>query len=309
MTRKSKARLTLGPLLFNWPAEHVRSFYARIAREAPVETVCLGEVVCPKRAPLLAAALADAAECLLAAGKEVVQSTLAMVLDERDMASVTAITGEAIAGSSDFPVEANDMAAIAALQGRPHIVGPYINVYNEGTLRCLARGGATRVCLTPELGREAIVPLAATGAAELEVQVFGRLPLALSARCYHARAHGLHRDNCRYVCAGDTDGMAVETLAGEPFLAINGIQTLSSAYCSLLDELRDLQSIGVHHFRLSPHDTDMVAVARLFRAVLDRRTSAGAAQAKLAALLPEATFCNGYYHQRAGLAKVETEAA
>jgi len=140
MTGRPTARLTLGPLLFNWPAEKVRAFYARIAREAPIETVYLGEVVCPKRAPLLAAALADAAEWLLEAGKEVVQSTLAMVLDARDMAAV-----EAVIGSSEFPVEANDMAAIAALQGRPHIVGPHINVYNEGTLRWLVGGGAMRL--------------------------------------------------------------------------------------------------------------------------------------------------------------------
>ena len=103
--------------------------------------------------------------------------------------------------------------------------------------------------------------------------------------------------------------MAVETLDGQPFLAINGIQTLSGACCSLIDELEDLQAIGVHHFRLSPHDTDMVAVAGLFRAVLDRRMSPGTGQEKLAALLPEATFCNGYYHGRQGLAKVEWEAA
>jgi collagenase-like PrtC family protease len=30
----------------------------------------------------------------------------------------------------------------------------------------------------------------------VEVQIFGRLPLALSARCYHARAHGRTKDSC-----------------------------------------------------------------------------------------------------------------
>jgi collagenase-like PrtC family protease len=44
-------RLTLGPLLFNWPAERWRDFYARIADEAPVDRVVLGEVVCSKRQP------------------------------------------------------------------------------------------------------------------------------------------------------------------------------------------------------------------------------------------------------------------
>ena len=54
-------KLTLGPLLFNWPVEQVAEFYGRIAKLAPVDTVCLGEVVCPKREPLLGEALAEAA--------------------------------------------------------------------------------------------------------------------------------------------------------------------------------------------------------------------------------------------------------
>jgi len=37
--------LTLGPLLFNWNPEQRRDFYARIADEAPVDCVYLGEVI------------------------------------------------------------------------------------------------------------------------------------------------------------------------------------------------------------------------------------------------------------------------
>ena len=51
----SKARprmnLTLGPVLFNWPVGRWVDFYARVADEAPVDRVCLGEVVCSKRQP------------------------------------------------------------------------------------------------------------------------------------------------------------------------------------------------------------------------------------------------------------------
>jgi len=299
MTTTGKAKLTLGPLLFNWPADRVREFYGRIAEEAPVDTVYLGEVVCSKRAPLLGPALAEAAERLCAAGKEVVASTLALVLDAKDMAMVTAA-----ADDETLLVEANDTAALAQLAGRHHTIGPYINVYNEGTLACLAENGAMRVCLPPELHRGAIAALAASGHAELELQVFGRLPLALSARCYHARAHGLHKDNCRYVCSEDPDGMPVETLAGEPFLTVNGIQTLSNSYCNLIHELGDLMEIGVRRFRLSPQDGDMIAVARLFRKTLDGVMEAKDADAELAALLPEIAFSNGYYHRREGLALI-----
>ena len=44
--------LTLGPNLFNWAPEKWRDFYFRIADEAPVAVVYLGETICSKRAPL-----------------------------------------------------------------------------------------------------------------------------------------------------------------------------------------------------------------------------------------------------------------
>ncbi|MCP3056298.1 U32 family peptidase, partial [Aurantimonas sp. LRZ36] len=36
-------RLTLGPVLYNWPADEWSDFYARIADEAPVDRVVVGE--------------------------------------------------------------------------------------------------------------------------------------------------------------------------------------------------------------------------------------------------------------------------
>ena len=49
---RRNAKLTLGPVLFNWAPEAWRDFYFRIADEAPVSTVYLGEAICSKRAPL-----------------------------------------------------------------------------------------------------------------------------------------------------------------------------------------------------------------------------------------------------------------
>ncbi|MFQ5346640.1 MAG: U32 family peptidase [Rhodothalassiaceae bacterium] len=289
--------LSLGPLLFNWPPERVRALYDGIAGSAAIGTVHIGEVVCAKRAPLLAGALAEAVARLAAAGKEIVLSTLALPADARELAAM-----EALVRDAGGLVEANDVAALALLEGRPHAVGPFINVYNEGTLATLAENGAVRVCLPPELDRQTIATLAATGLAEIEVQVFGRLPLALSARCYHARAHGLAKDNCRFVCGEDADGMMVETLDGEPFLAVNGIGTLSYSYRCLLAELDELRSLGVGRFRLSPHSLDMVAVAELFRAVLDGGIDAAMALEDLQRHLPGAVLANGYYYGQRGLA-------
>ena len=45
------AELTLGPILFHWPADKKRDFYFQIADESPVDTVYIGEVICSKRSP------------------------------------------------------------------------------------------------------------------------------------------------------------------------------------------------------------------------------------------------------------------
>ena len=42
-------------------------------------------------------------------------------------------------------VEVNDASALIDLGGRPHAIGPFMNVYNERTVALLARGGATEL--------------------------------------------------------------------------------------------------------------------------------------------------------------------
>ncbi len=297
------AKLTVGPVLFNWRPEAWRDFHFRLADEAPVDTVHLGEVVCSKRQPFFAPHLPAVVERLTAAGKEVVLSSLALVMSEWERDAMRALAAEA----GDLLVEANDLAIAADLAGRPHMIGPLVNVYNEGTLAYLAGKGARRVCLPAELPLGTLGILAAQGTAEIEVQAFGRLPLAISARCYHARSHNLHKDGCQYVCAQDPDGMAVDTMDGRPFLTVNGTQTMSCRYANLLGELPALRKAGVHRFRLWPQDCDMVAVARLFRAALDGALSALEAGGQLADLLPAVDFANGYVHGREGHAFVAAE--
>ena len=293
------ATLSLGPVLFNWEAQDKRDFYFRIADEAPLDTVYLGEVVCSKRASFFDPFLPAVVERLRRGGKQVVHSTLALIMGEREMDAVRALAGEA-----DFLVEANDIGATALLAGRPHVIGPFVNVYNEGTLGYLASQGAARVSLPWELSSRPLAALAKTAAVELEVQVFGRVPLAISARCYHARAHGLHKDGCQYVCAEDRDGMNVETLDGEAFLSVNGTQTLSHTVLNLIGELDELGEMGIGAFRLWPHDVDMVAVARVFRDVLDGKRPADEGSGRLRELAGFAPFSNGFYHAREGVALV-----
>ena len=292
--------LTLGPLLFNWPVERWRDFYFRIADEAPVERVCVGEVVCSKRLPFIVDEFGSIIERLHKAGKSVILSSLALPTLPRERALI-----DDLLAMPGVLVEANDVSALARLSGRPHAIGPLINVYNEGTLRYLANNGAVHVCLPPELPLTSIAALAASADAPmLEVWAFGRAPLAISARCYHARIHGLAKDSCQFVCDRDPDGLALETLDGKPFLAVNGVQTMSDACTNLVDDLDALLQAGVRSLRLSPHTSDMVAVARAFRDLLDGRAGREEAARRIAAEVAFAAFANGFLHGKPGHLRV-----
>lgn len=292
------AKLTIGPVLFNWKPEEWRDFYFRIADEAPVDTVCVGEVVCSKREPFLTPYIPEIIDRLTAAGKEVVLSTLALVMSRRDMAMI-----HDVVSMDDVLIEANDVSALALLKGKPHVVGPLVNVYNEGTLAYLHRNGAVRVTLPVELSLKAISALNAgmTSGPEREVFAYGRLPLAISARCYHARAHGLSKDGCQYVCAHDPDGMDVDTLDDEAFLVVNGVQTMSRTCASLLTAIPELVAAGVHRFRLSPQSWDMVAVSRVFRDVLDGAVAVETGAVMLEAIRPDIGLSDGYIYGREGI--------
>lgn len=302
----NNATLVMGPVLYNWTPEAWRDFFFRIADEADVDEVCVGEVVCSKRAPFFMPYMPDVIERLRAADKRVILSTLALIMTTREMEGVR---DAAAIDDPDILVEANDVSAAALLSGRPHAVGPFVNVYNEGTLAYLADNGARTVCLPVELGLDALAALAKDSPAQLEVLVFGRLPLAISARCYHARVHNLHKDGCQFVCAEDPDGMEVETLDGDPFLAVNGVQTLSYAYADLSASVPELLNLGIRRLRLSPHaNVDMVAVAEAFRGVSEGTLAAKEAHARLQAGSDNATFCDGYINNRIGCAYGETNA-
>jgi len=296
--RDQAAQITLGPVLFNWQPERWRDFYFRIADEAPVATVYLGEVVCSKRGPLFEPHYQAVAERLSAAGKTVVFSTLSEVVLKLDRKLV-----DSICASTEFLVEANDASALLQLRGRAHHIGPFMNVYNERTVSFLAERGARNICLPAEMPAPAIHALC-EGSRDLdvkiEVQVFGRLPLALSARCYHARAHGRTKDSCQFICENDPDGLQLSTLDGRPFLAVNGVQTLSYEYLNLIHEVPELRAMGVSRFRLFPHSFDMVEIAAIFRAVLDGRLAAQEAQARLDTIKLTAPFSNGFYYGNPG---------
>ena len=299
-------RLTLGPIAYHWSAEKRRDFYARIADEAPVDEVYLGEVICSKRAPFHEADLPTTIERLERAGKTVILSTLAEVMLTRERKATADL-----AAMEAPEIEINNAAGLLARGKRPHRIGPFMNAYNEATIAWMAGQGATHVCLPTELPGPAIA-IAARSARALglgvEVQVFGRASLAVSARCYHARAHGRTKDNCQFVCEADPDGMPLRTRDDAPVLRVNGIQTQSESYVNLMPESGRLVADGVTHLRLMPQGVDMVAVSALFRSVLEGGTLLDEADERLRKLLVQTSFSNGFYYGQAGYRRISNSA-
>ncbi len=287
VTDKRRLALTLGPALFYWPTGEWVDFYNRVADEMAVVRVCIGEVSCSKRMPFRNGVVAAILERLARAGKDVVCSTLALPTLPREIAAIRDMI------AAGFAIEANDIATVHMLAGRPHVTGPYLNIYNEESLAQHVALGATGVCLPPELSLDTVRLLARSSNA-IEVFAFGRAPLALSARCYHARAHGLTKDACQFVCERDVDGMEVMTTDGRPFLAVNGIQTLGYAVTAAVRQTGPARECGVASLRLSPQACDMVEVARIFRDLADARIDDGEAVAALGALRLPGPLADGY---------------
>ena len=290
-------KLSLGPLLYYWPREAVLAFY-RDAAAWPVDTVYLGETVCSRRREHKLADYIGDGEALAAAGKEVVLSTFELIESDADLRTM-----HAVAENGAFRVEANDMAAVRALAGKaPFVAGPFLNVYNAATLSLLANLGATRWVAPVELSREGIAAVVAEGPAGIETEVFayGRLPLAVSARCFTARYNNLTKDHCEFRCIEHPDGLALDTQEGQHFLVLNGVQTQSASVQSLAPEIDSARAAGVGMLRLSPQSTRMGEVVAVFREAADGALAPREAAARLAPLMP-AVACDGYWHGKPGI--------
>ena len=74
----SRIALTLGPVFFHWPADQLADFYRRIADEASIDRVHVGEVVCGKRMPFSDPGWPDIIERLERGGHQLPASGLAI---------------------------------------------------------------------------------------------------------------------------------------------------------------------------------------------------------------------------------------
>ncbi|MGR2682572.1 U32 family peptidase [Chromobacterium haemolyticum] len=263
-------QLTLGPVLFFWPRDTLLDFYASAA-DWPLDRIYLGEVVCSRRQQMRPQDWISLARDLAAAGKRVTLSCQALLESESDLRRA-----RQLAANGDIALEANDLGAIklAREHGLPFVAGPHLNIYNADTLKLIRDWGAERWVPPVEMDRATLAQLLARYAeigAPIATELFawGKLPLALSARCFTARHYNLSKDDCQFRCLEHPDGLIMRTQDQQDFLTLNGIQTLSAGCHSLLPHLRGLSAIGVDAVRVSPQSRATGDIVALFRQALD----------------------------------------
>ncbi|MCP4077086.1 MAG: U32 family peptidase [Gammaproteobacteria bacterium] len=281
-------KISLAAVPYFWSQDDYIAFYQKIA-SSPVDIVYLGETVCSKRRTMKFQDWLEIAELLTRAGKQVVLSTLTLLEADSELKYLSKI-----AKQKEYLIEANDMAAIqvAAEHGNAYVAGTAINVYNNRALDILKKQGMSRWCVPVELGQQDIAAMAShcqSLGIELEYQVFGRMPLAYSARCFTARHHQLPKDDCQLKCLDYEQGLKVKTQEGDSFAQINGIETQSAKITYLFDRWQEIQLAGVDILRIVPVSARDTLIA------VDQLAAMISGSDKVANLTGEYEYCNGYW--------------
>jgi len=127
---------------------------------------------------------------------------------------------------------------------------------------------------------------------ECEVFSWGYLPLAYSARCFTARSENRPKDDCQYCCINYPQGRKMNSREGEQVFVLNCIQTMSAYQYNLINEVTQLNDMGVDIMRISADSEQAFTQLDKFKTQL---------------LTPKAYSletdkeCNGFWHQIAGM--------
>lgn len=283
--------------MYYWDRDTMFEFYKKIAL-SKIDIVYLGETVCAKRKLLRRDDWLNIARKLQDAGKEVVLSSMTLIEANSDLAAL-----KTLCNNRQFTIEANDMSAVQLLRNHSFITGPSINIYNPRSLNLLAKQGLKRWVLPIELSKLSLADMQQEKPEniETEVLVYGRLPLAYSARCFTARAHNLPKDDCQYRCLDYPDGLLLSTQENEDFLTLNGIQTQSAKTSNLINELDELTQLNVDVLRISPPSKHCEMIIDIFHQCLHYDYPLDQANSELQSIMPEGGNCNGYWHGISGM--------
>ncbi len=290
-------QLSLGPVLYYWPRKALLNFYAQMA-EMPLQTIYLGEVVCSRRQEMRFDDWIDLADDLAQTGKEIVLSSQVLLESESDLKRLRKFIEQ-----GHFMIEANDMGAVKLAYDKklPFVAGSTLNIYNEETLNLIKSLGAVRWVAPVEMTAEKLSRLIALlPDIQSEVFTWGNLPLAFSARCFTARHYNLKKDSCEFKCLAHPDALTLNTREGQPFLTINGIQTLSSGCHSLIGHQNQLENMGVTLLRISPQSEHTAEIIQLHDAQIHHERTQAEVTGQLTRLANSA-LVDGYWRGVAGV--------
>lgn len=295
----SAMAVTLGPIPFYWDQGEVVRFYEQVAK-LPVAAVSLGEAVCAKRRQLRLDDWLKIAKDLQAAGKRVALATLGLLEAESERHAQRTLCEAAL--DAGLLIEANDYAAVqvASELGSPFVGGAGLNLYNARSVRLLQGLGMIGWVPPVELSREQLQSLMEALPADApapELLVHGHMALAISARCYTARAHDLPKDRCQFICQMHPRGIPVYSREGDVLFTLNGVQTLSGKCLNLLNHWQEARELGIRHLRLAAEGDHTLQALRALHAAI---------QGEQALVQPvDAEDCNGYWNRIAGLSLVD----
>jgi collagenase-like PrtC family protease len=290
------AKLSLAPLAYYWDKQKLLSFYAQVM-DWPVDIVYLGEVTCSRRHEMRLEDWLGLAQELRHAGKEVVLSSLVLIDNQNDMRHMHKLIDQAT--QLGFLIEANDLSAVRAMRGQAFVAGPHLNIYHSGSLAWFASLGAIRFQPPVEMCAKDIAILQAErpSAMQTEIQVWGKMALAFSARCFTARHHRLNKDSCEFRCQDYPEGLPMDSRDGSSFLMLNGIQTQSASCVDLGAYIPQLSQLNVEVLRLHIQEHGMEQVVQHFDQARQLQQAAHVPNN----LLPKASErSNGYWNNQAG---------
>lgn len=299
-SQRPSVKISLGAIQYFWDRNTLYEFY-EAAAESSADIIYLGETVCGKRRSLSTTDWIELGKKLRETGKEVVLSSLCLIEAESELNPIFRHCKE-----NDFVIEANDVAAlnVASRSGVKCVAGTALNIYNSYSLSSMLKMGVIRWVPPVEIGREALSKIIgqfeghAESPVETELLVYGRAPLAYSARCYTARLHDLAKDQCGLKCLEYPQGVPVYSQESEALFQINGIQTQASKITNLLSLWKQIRDTGVDVLRFSPNDIHTLSLLNDFAHQMGSNSDYVPHHDGADA---SAGFCNGYWFEREGM--------